>query len=138
MAAKTLASAEKSDSSLSRDSGSPKTYDGNEPEDLMILTTLEAVPQRTIVEHYGMVSGSTVRSKHVGKDFFAGVKNIFGGELKGYTELMEETRDEAIQRMIQQAQAKGANAVVGVRFATSDVAPGAAEVFAYGTAVKVS
>ncbi|MGE0764124.1 MAG: YbjQ family protein [Bdellovibrionales bacterium] len=104
----------------------------------MILTTLEYIPGKEIVEHYGLINGSTVRSKHIGRDMFAGLKNIFGGELKGYTELMEETREEAIQRMVQQAQLKGANAILNIRFGTSDVAPGAAEVFAYGTAVKVS
>ncbi|MCC6138534.1 MAG: YbjQ family protein [Bdellovibrionaceae bacterium] len=103
----------------------------------MTLTTLETVPGHKIVEHFGVISGSTVRAKHIGKDFFAGLKNIVGGELKGYTELMEETRDQAIQRMKDQAQHKGANAIVGIRFATSDVAPGAAEVFAYGTAVRI-
>lgn len=103
----------------------------------MTITTLEAVPGHKIVEHFGVISGSTVRAKHIGKDIFAGFKNIIGGELKGYTELMEETREQSIQRMIAQAKLKGANAVVGVRFATSDVAPGAAEVFAYGTAVRV-
>lgn len=102
----------------------------------MILTTIDQIPGRTIIEHYGIVTGSTVRGKHFGRDIFAGLKNIIGGELKGYTELMEETRNEAMQRMVAQAQAKGANAVIGIRFATSDVAPGAAEVFAYGTAVK--
>ena len=103
----------------------------------MLLTTLDYIPGQEIVEHYGMVNGSTVRSKHFGKDIFASFKNIIGGELKAYTELMEETRDEAIQRLIAQATAKGANAVLSIRFGTSDVAPGAAEVFAYGTAVKV-
>jgi uncharacterized protein YbjQ (UPF0145 family) len=103
----------------------------------MTITTLETVPGHKIVEHFGVISGSTVRAKHIGKDIFAGFKNIIGGELKGYTELMEETREQSIQRMVAQAQLKGANAVVGVRFATSDVAPGAAEVFAYGTAVRV-
>ena len=103
----------------------------------MILTTLDYVPGKQIIEHYGLVNGSTVRSKHFGRDFFAGLKNIIGGELKGYTELMEETRDEATERLIKMAQAKGANAVINIRFGTSDVAPGAAEVFAYGTAVKV-
>lgn len=103
----------------------------------MILTTLEMIPGKQMSEHYGMVTGSTVRAKNIGKDFFAGLKNIMGGELKAYTELMDESRNEALQRMIQQAQAKGANAVVNIRFGTSDVAPGAAEVFAYGTAVKV-
>lgn len=103
----------------------------------MTLTTLDYIPGKQIIEHYGLVNGSTVRSKHFGRDMFAGLKNIVGGELKGYTELMEETRDEAVERLIQMAKAKGANAIVNIRFGTSDVAPGAAEVFAYGTAVKV-
>jgi uncharacterized protein YbjQ (UPF0145 family) len=103
----------------------------------MTLTTLEVVPGHTIVEHFGVVTGSTVRAKHIGKDIFAGFKNIIGGELKGYTELMEETRNQSVERMVEQAKHKGANAVVCLRFATSDVAPGAAEVFAYGTAVRV-
>lgn len=101
----------------------------------MIITTINLIPGAEIVEHYGMVTGSTVRSKHFGKDFFAGLKNIVGGEIKSYTALMEESRDEAISRMVEQAKSKGANAIIGVRFATSDVAAGAAEVFAYGTAV---
>lgn len=103
----------------------------------MIMTTVEAVPDKKIIAHFGIVTGSTVRSKHFGRDLFAGLKNIIGGELKGYTELMEETRDEATERMVAQAVKLGANAIIGVRYATSDVAPGAAEVFAYGTAVKV-
>lgn len=103
----------------------------------MILTTLDYIPGHEIAEHYGLVNGSTVRSKHFGKDLLAGFKNIVGGELKAYTELMEETRNEATQRMVAMAKAKGANAVIGLRFGTSDVAPGAAEVFAYGTAVKL-
>lgn len=103
----------------------------------MILTTLEYIPGREISEHFGLVNGSTVRSKHFGKDIFAGLKNIVGGELKAYTELMEETRAEATQRLILMAQAKGADAILGIRFGTSDVAAGAAEVFAYGTAVKL-
>lgn len=103
----------------------------------MILTTINSVPGKQIIEHYGMVTGSTVRSKNFGRDIFASLKNIVGGELKGYTELMEESRAEAISRMMSQASAKGANAVISVRFATSDVAAGAAEVFAYGTAVVV-
>lgn len=103
----------------------------------MTLTTLESLPNKKIVEHYGIVSGSTVRAKHFGKDFFAGLKNIVGGELTSYTELMEETREQSLDRLKAQAIRVGANAVLGVRFATSDVAQGAAEVFAYGTAVKV-
>ncbi len=104
----------------------------------MILTSLQTVPGKTIVTHFGLVSGSTIRAKHVGRDLAAGFKNIFGGELKGYTELLQESRDEATQRMIEQASKLGANAVVNIRYATSSVAPGAAELFAYGTAVVVS
>ena len=83
-----------------------------------------------------MVYGSTVRSKHVGKDLFAGLKNIVGGELTAYTELLEESRQEAIDRMIVKAEALGADAVVGLRFSTSSIAQGASELFVYGTAVK--
>ena len=103
----------------------------------MILTTLEGVPGKTIVEHYGLVQGSTIRAKHIGKDIMAGFKNIVGGELKGYTELLQDSRKEAIERMVQQAEELEANAVVNIRFATSSVAQGAAELFAYGTAIKV-
>ncbi|MDM8564787.1 YbjQ family protein [Candidatus Halobeggiatoa sp. HSG11] len=103
----------------------------------MILTTLETVPGKNITEHYGLVQGSTIRAKHIGKDIMAGFKNIVGGELKSYTELLQEAREEAVKRMEDQAEQKGANAVVNIRFATSSVAQGAAELFAYGTAVKV-
>ncbi len=103
----------------------------------MILSNTETVPGKTIVEFHGAVSGNTVRAKHVGRDLMAGLKNIVGGELKGYTELLQESRREATQRMVEQAQSMGANAVVNLRFATSSVAQGAAELFAYGTAVKV-
>jgi uncharacterized protein YbjQ (UPF0145 family) len=101
----------------------------------MLLTNLETVPGRRIVAHYGLVQGSTVRAKHVGRDIMASFKNVFGGELKGYTELLNESRDEAIERMIAQAKAMGANAVLNVRFSTSSVAQGAAELFVYGSAV---
>ncbi len=103
----------------------------------MILSTLETVPGKTIIEHYGVVTGSTVRTKHAGRDFMAGIKNIFGGELKGYTELLDESRKEAMTRMMKQAHEKGANSVINIRLATSSVSAGASEVFAYGTAVKV-
>lgn len=103
----------------------------------MILTTLEGVPGKTIVEHYGLVQGSTIRAKHIGKDILASLKNLVGGELKAYTELLQESRQEAVERMVAQAQELEANAVVNIRFATSSVAQGAAELFAYGTAVKV-
>jgi uncharacterized protein YbjQ (UPF0145 family) len=103
----------------------------------MILSNTEEVPGRTIREFYGVVSGSTVRAKHIGRDFMASLKNLVGGELKGYTELLQEARQEALDRMAAQAQSMGANAVVNVRFSTSSVAQGAAELFAYGTAVRV-
>ena len=103
----------------------------------MILTNIEQVPGKTIHEHLGLVQGSTVKAKHVGRDIMAGLKNIVGGELKGYSELLGESRKEAFERMIQQAEAKGANAVLNVRFTTSAVTQGAAELYAYGTAVLV-
>lgn len=103
----------------------------------MILSNTEEVPGKRIVEFYGVVTGSTVRAKHVGRDIMAGLKNLVGGELKGYTELLNEARSEALDRMTSQAQSVGANAVVNVRFSTSSVAQGAAELFAYGTAVRV-
>lgn len=103
----------------------------------LIVTNVETVPGKKIVKHLGMVNGNTVRSKHAGRDIMAGFKNIFGGELKGYTELLNESRAEATDRMIQQAEAIGANAVVNVRFSTSSVAAGASELFVYGTAVVV-
>jgi uncharacterized protein YbjQ (UPF0145 family) len=104
----------------------------------MIITNIEYIPNREIVEHLGLVSGSTVRAKNVGRDIAAGIKNIFGGELKGYTELLSESRDEAIDRMKAQARSLGANAIINVRFSTSSVTAGAAELYVYGTAVKVS
>jgi len=103
----------------------------------MIITNVETVPGKSIVEHFGIVSGSTVRAKHIGRDFMAGLKNIVGGELKGYTELLQEARTEATSRMISQANTMGANAIVNVRYATSSVAQGASELYVYGTAVKV-
>ena len=103
----------------------------------MFMTNIESVPGKTIGTCYGIVSGSTVRSKHAGRDIMAGLKNIFGGELIGYTELLNESRDQAVQRMQLQAQQMGANAIVNIRFSTSSVATGAAEIYVYGTAVTV-
>ena len=100
------------------------------------LSNLEHLPNYQITERLDVVYGSTVRSKHVGKDLFAGLKNIVGGELTAYTELLEESRQEAIDRMIVKAEALGADAVVGLRFSTSSIAQGASELFVYGTAVK--
>lgn len=104
---------------------------------IMLLSNLENMPGHHIIRQLDVVYGSTVRSKHVGRDLMAGLKNIVGGELKGYTELLEESRQEALQRMIDKAQALGANAVVGIRFSTSNIAQGASELFVYGTAVIV-
>lgn len=101
------------------------------------LSNLEHLPNYQITERLDVVYGSTVRSKHVGKDLFAGIKNIVGGELTAYTELLEESRQEAVARMVVKAEALGADAVVGLRFSTSSIAQGAAELFVYGTAVKV-
>lgn len=103
----------------------------------MLISNMEVVPGKKITQHLGLVQGSTVRAKHAGRDIMAGLKNIFGGELKGYTELLSESRDEAIERLKEQAQAIGANAIVNVRFSTSSIAAGASEIFVYGTAVIV-
>lgn len=104
----------------------------------MIVTNIESIPGRTIEQHFGLVQGSTIRAKHIGKDFLAGFKNIVGGELTAYTELLTESRAEATKRMMEQAHQLGANAIVNVRYSTSSVAAGAAEILVYGTAVKVS
>jgi len=104
----------------------------------MIIVNTETVPGYEIVEMKGIVQGNTVRAKHAGRDIAAGFKNLVGGELKGYTELLTESRREAMERMIAQAQELGANAVLNVRFSTSAVTAGAAELYAYGTAVVLS
>ncbi len=101
----------------------------------MIVVNTETVAGYQIVAVKGIVQGNTVRSKHAGRDIAAGFKNLVGGELKGYTELLTESRREAIERMMAQAQQLGANAIVNVRFTTSAVTSGAAELYAYGTAV---
>lgn len=103
----------------------------------LIVTNLETVPGRDIVEHLGIVQGNTVRAKHVGRDIMAGLKNIVGGELRGYTELLDDARKEAMSRMVEQARERGANAVVNIRFSTSSVTAGASELYCYGTAVLV-
>ena len=102
-----------------------------------ILSNIETVPGRNIVSWKGLVQGNTVRAKHVGRDIMAGLKNIVGGELKGYTELLEDARQDAVERMVEQARSLGANAVVNVRFSTSSITSGASELYAYGTAVVV-
>ena len=103
----------------------------------MIITNIETVPGKNIIEHFGLVAGSTIRAKHVGRDIMASLKNLVGGELKGYTQLLQESRQQALDRMVDQARQLGANAIINVRFSTSSVAQGAAELYAYGTAVLV-
>lgn len=103
----------------------------------MIVTTTDTIPRKKITEILGVARGSTVRSKHLGRDIAAGFKSIVGGELKGYTEMMSQAREEAYNRMVNDAQAKGADAVVNVRFMTSAITVQAAEILAYGTAVKL-
>ena len=103
----------------------------------MIITNIETVPGKNIIEHFGLVAGSTIRAKHIGRDIMASLKNLVGGELKGYTELLQESRQQALDRMVDQARQLGANAIINVRFSTSSVAQGAAELYAYGTAVLV-
>lgn len=103
----------------------------------MILSNMDYVPGRQISEQYGLVNGSTVRSKHAWRDFMAGLKNIFWGELKGYTELLNDSRKEALARMIAEAEEMGANAILNIRFSTSSISAGASEIYVYGTAVKI-
>ncbi|MEE4330251.1 MAG: YbjQ family protein [Wenzhouxiangella sp.] len=103
----------------------------------MILTTTETVPGRTISKHLGLVRGNTVRAKHIGKDILAVLRNIVGGELNEYTDMLTEARNEAINRMIEQAKSLDADAVVGLRLVTAQVASASAEMLAYGTAVKL-
>jgi len=103
----------------------------------MIVSNLEVLPGQRVVKHLGLAQGSTVRAKHAGKDFLSGLKNIVGGELKAYTELMKEARDEAVKRMVEEARSMGANAVLNVRFTTTSITMGAAEILAYGSAVQV-
>ncbi|MGF2615204.1 YbjQ family protein [Rossellomorea vietnamensis] len=104
----------------------------------MIIVTTETVPGKEIVELKGFVRGSTVQAKHIGKDIIAGLKTIVGGEISEYSELMEQARQQAIDRMVSEAGQKGANAIVTVRFETSAVMQNASEIIAYGTAVVVA
>jgi uncharacterized protein YbjQ (UPF0145 family) len=103
----------------------------------MLIINIEIIPGKRISSHLGLVQGSTVRAKHAGRDIMAGFKNLVGGELKGYTELLQESRQEAIDRMSEQAKTIGANAVINVRFSTSSITAGASEILAYGTAVVI-
>lgn len=103
----------------------------------MIVVTTEQIEGRRITETLGLVRGSTIRARHVGHDIMAALRSIVGGEISDYTLMLAQAREEALQRMIDQAEKLGANAIVGARFVTSMVLSGAAEIVAYGTAVKV-
>lgn len=103
----------------------------------MIITTVESIPGKRVVRVLGLVKGNTVRTRHIGRDLTAAFKNITGGEIREYTKLMAESREQCLDRMREDAAQLGANAVVCVRFMTSEVAQHAAELFAYGTAVVV-
>ncbi|HHJ3170598.1 TPA: heavy metal-binding domain-containing protein [Vibrio parahaemolyticus] len=103
----------------------------------MIYTTTDTIPGKEIAEVRGVVTGNVVQSKHIVRDLMAGLKSIVGGEIRGYTEMMTEARDIAIQRMVEQANQKGADAIVGIRFTTSSIVDGSSEILAFGTAVKL-
>ncbi len=103
----------------------------------MIVATVHTIQGKKIVKTLGMVRGNTIRVRHIGKDIMAGLRNLVGGEVKEYTKLMAESREQAIDRMTDEAERIGGNAIVGVRFTTSMLMGGAAELLAYGTAVKV-
>lgn len=103
----------------------------------MVLATIDRIPGREIVEVLGLVQGSTIRARHLGRDILAGLRNVVGGEIKDYTQMLSEARELAIERMVKEAERLGADAVVAVRLATAQTMAGAAEVLAYGTAVKL-
>ena len=102
----------------------------------MIITTTDKIPSKEITEILGIARGSTVRARNIGRDIFAGFKNIVGGEISEYTQLQAQSREEALQRMEKDADNLGADAIINVRFSTSVISQGAAEILAYGTAVK--
>ena len=103
----------------------------------MIITNTETIPNKEITEILGIARGSTVRARNIGRDIFAGLKNIIGGEIEEYTKLQAESREQAMERMLADAQTLGADAIVNVRLATSMVMQGCSEILAYGTAVKL-
>lgn len=104
----------------------------------MLVVTLEEIPGRKVEKVLGLVSGSTIRARWLGKDIMAALRTLVGGEVKEYTEMMQKARSIAMERMVEEAEKLGADAVLGVRLATSMVMSGAAEIIAYGTAVKLS
>jgi uncharacterized protein YbjQ (UPF0145 family) len=104
----------------------------------MIISTTDIIPNKEITEILGIARGSTVRARSIGRDIFAGLKNIVGGEIEEYTVLQAQAREQALQRMVEDAQRLGADAVINVRFTTSMIMQGASEILAYGTAIKLS
>ena len=103
----------------------------------MIVTTSDTIPGREIATTFGLCRGNAIRARHLGKDIMAGLKNLVGGEMHEYSKLLAETREQALDRMIEDARAKGADAIIAVRYASTSIAQGAAEFLAYGTAVKL-
>lgn len=103
----------------------------------MIVVTTEFVPGKKITETLGIVRGNTIRARHLGKDILAGLKNLIGGEIEEYTKMIAESREQSLDRMIEEAESMGADAVIGVRFMTASMMQNAAELLAYGTAVKL-
>ena len=104
----------------------------------MIVTTTDEIPGKRVVEVLGLVRGNTIRARHCGQDIMAALRNLVGGEVTEYTKMVAESREQALDRMVAEAQSKGADAVVGFRFTTSSMMQGAAELLAYGTAVKLA
>jgi uncharacterized protein YbjQ (UPF0145 family) len=103
----------------------------------MLLATTDTIGGKTITKHLGLVRGNTIRARHVGKDILAYMRNLVGGEIVEYTKLLAESREQALDRMMEEAKRLGANAIVGIRFSTAEVTTHAAEIIAYGTAVVV-
>jgi uncharacterized protein YbjQ (UPF0145 family) len=103
----------------------------------MILVTINEVPGKTIKKNLGLVRGNTIRARHLGRDISAALKNIVGGEITDYTKMMAESREQSLDRMVEEAESLGANAVIGIRFTTSMIMQSASEILAYGTAVIV-
>jgi uncharacterized protein YbjQ (UPF0145 family) len=103
----------------------------------MLMSTTETIEGRKIIKHLGLVRGNTIRARHLGRDIMAGLRNIVGGEITDYTKMMAESREQALDRMIENAQNLGANAIVGIKFTTSMIMSMASEIFAYGTAVVI-
>lgn len=103
----------------------------------MIMVTTDFVPGKTIKKNFGLVRGNTIRARHIGRDISAALKNIVGGEIRDYTKMMAESREQALDRMVEEAEALGANAILNIRFSTSMIMQSASEILAYGTAVLV-